>query len=501
MSQNQAVLRALLQARVIGVLFVGVLGGCQDPLAELEPGGGERVRVTLSDGAALDQAPSVFRLRLEPAPAVLDDLVLFQDELSSYYRGRIAAGELPDSLLERRVPMLAWSASPSEAFAQPSHVLARGTTYSLALMGQAVLARIILGGDEAPVLERRWPREAGGAFGGVYCLTPAYALAPFSVVLAPDAVPASFVPLEFVPECAELGVPGELWMSGAPGVRVPPPSAGGVLIDPAPLVALENLDPLTSATCAEPCVALGPGCLCAEDDRALIRGPSAPAFWVLNLEGRAFEGETALELPLVVPELTPLTSYSLSGNVFDRAGRATQVAAQFQTRAAQPRLVINEVYANAAGPEPEQEWVELVNAGTLSTTLGGYVLEDVGGAAILPDIELEANAYAVVVNQSYAPEPDYDLVPLETSVLVVVERLGKSGLSNEGEALRLSGPDGAVVSRFPSLRAPEPGVSAARLTPWADDGAPDAFAPHGAPGASPGAPNSFAASGASGKGE
>jgi len=477
MSQNRAVL-------ALGSLVVAA-AGCQDPLAELEPGGGQRVRVTLMGDVPLDQASRVFRLRLEPAPAAIDDLALFRDELSSYYRGRVAAGELPDTLAERRVPLLAWRAGSREAFAQPSEVLARGATYTLVLMGSGVLARLSIGGDELPLLGRRWPSEVGGAFGGVYCLEPAFELAPFSLTLAPDDASAEFVPLAFAPECARLSVP-----SGH-GVRVPPPAVGGVLIDPAPLVEFQDPAQPEPAPCALPCAPLGPGCLCAEDDRALVTGPRDPVFWFLDLAGRVLAGETRSELPFVIPELLPSTSHRLTGLVFDAAGRASEVAAEFETAAARPRVVINEVYANATGPEPAQEWVELINAGTLSTTLAGYVLEDVGGAAALPDIELTAGGFAVVVNASYVPEPDFDQVPALGAALVVVERLGKSGLSNEGEALRLSAPDGRVVSRFPSVRAPDAGVSAARRTPWSDDEDPAAFAPHGAPGASPGAGNTF----------
>ena len=476
--------RAALRKRAV-CLLVGAAWGCQDPLAELEPGGGQRIRVSLGDGAPLDQASRVFRLRLDPAPASLDGLALFQDELSSYYKRSVAAGDIPESLVERRVPMLAWSAGATEAFAQPSQPLARGTVYVLTLLGLGVLAQVIIGGHDAPLLERRWPHEAGGAFGGVYCLEPADDLAPFTLALAPDDVPGDFFPFEFARECAALSVVDPV------GARVPPPSAGGVLIDPAPLVELQALPALPPAVCIEPCLALGPGCLCAEDDRAVIIGPQAPAFWVLDVEGRSVRGETSGDSPLVVTELRASTSYSLNGMVFDLAGRGSEVAARFQTGPARVRVVINEVYANAAGPEPEQEWIELTNAGTLSTTLAGYLLEDVGGATVLPDVELAPGAYALVVNASYTPEPDYDLVPPDDAVLIVVDRLGKSGLSNEGEALRLSAPDGQVVSRFPSQRAPDPGVSAARRTPSTDDAADDAFAPHGAPGASPGTANFF----------
>lgn len=485
MTQNCKLPRLLFRGLAGGALALNAAVGCQDPLAELDPGGGKRIFVALSDGAPMERAPRVFRFKLEPAPASLDELVLFRDALSSYYRGRIAAGEVPESLAERQVPMLAWRLGTAEAFAQPSQPLERGANYSLALLGQGLLARVIIGADEVPLLERRWPRAVGGAFGGVYCLVPAYELEPFSLAFAPDDEPGDFVPFEFARDCAALRV-----VDGA-GVRVPPPAVGGVLVDPAPLVELPGFASLTPVTCVNPCVALGPGCACAEDDRVVITGPPEPAFWALELDGRAVFGETSADKPLVVSELQFRSSYTLHGIVLDLAGRANDVTARFQTGEPQARVVINEVYANAVGPEPQQEWVELVNAGTLGTTLAGYVLEDVGGAAVLPDVELAPNGYAVVVNASYTPEPDFDRVAPADATLIVVERLGKNGLSNEGEPLRLSAPGGRVLSRFPGLRAPEPGVSAARRTPWADDADAEAFSPHGAPGASPGAANFF----------
>lgn len=475
--------------------FVGALWGCHDPLAELEPGGAGPARVTLSAGGALDRAPRVLRFHVEHDPGSVDDLALFEGELSSYYRSRILARELPEALVERRIDMLAWRPNAEATYAQPSEVLVSGTTYSLAALGHGVLAQVVVAGDEAALLARRWPGEVGGAYGGLYCLDPALDLAPFALTLAPDEASASFTPLEFVPHCARLTV------TRAAGVRVPPPSLGGVLIDPIPLIELPELTAVAPLPCAAPCTPLGPGCLCVEADRALLTGPRAPAYWLLNLEGQrveaqSFEGETNAERDFVVPGLRPFTRYTLRGVVFDSAGRGSAVEGQFQTAEAHARLVINEVYANANGPEPDQEWVELTNAGSVSTSLAGYVLEDVGGAAPLPDVELPPNAYAIVVNAGYAPEPDYDSLPATAAVLVQVERLGKSGLSNQGEALRLRAPNGEIASRFPALPAPDPGVSSARRAAWSLDDDPDAFAGHGSPGASPGAANSFDSLGA-----
>jgi hypothetical protein len=117
------------------------------------------------------------------------------------------------------------------------------------------------------------------------------------------------------------------------------------------------------------------------------------------------------------------------------------------------------------------------------------LLEDVGGATELPAISLEPGAYALIANESYIPDPDYDLLPAESAVLIRVPALGKGGLSNAGELLRLRDPAGQIVSRFPADPPPRAGQSVARRTIWSPDSEPESFALHAEPGASPGAPN------------
>src|SRR5690606_40695464 len=41
-------------------------------------------------------------------------------------------------------------------------------------------------------------------------------------------------------------------------------------------------------------------------------------------------------------------------------------------------FVLNEVLANPSGPEPQQEWVEILNAGNVAASLSGYRLKDSG---------------------------------------------------------------------------------------------------------------------------
>jgi hypothetical protein len=100
----------------------------------------------------------------------------------------------------------------------------------------------------------------------------------------------------------------------------------------------------------------------------------------------------------------------------------------------------------------------------------------------------------LLVAEGYAPDPELDLVPSPGVSIVRVARLGKNGLANAGELLRLYDGDGSVVSRFPARAANAPGQSVARRTPDAPDGESGSFGDHAPPGASPGAPNVVEAS-------
>ena len=113
-----------------------------------------------------------------------------------------------------------------------------------------------------------------------------------------------------------------------------------------------------------------------------------------------------------------------------------------------PPIAITEVLANPAGPEPQQEYVELRNLGQADVTLGGLRLQDSKGGDDLPAETLGAGAYALVVTASYDPEEGSDPPPRAGTLLVRVDtRLGSDGLSNSGEPVELVQGD-AVVSSY-----------------------------------------------------
>ena len=136
-------------------------------------------------------------------------------------------------------------------------------------------------------------------------------------------------------------------------------------------------------------------------------------------------------------------------NAVDLAGnQAASAPFAFMTPPAVPPLAITEVLANPAGPEPQQEYVELRNLGDADVSLAGLRLADSKGGDDLPPETLAAGGYALVVTASYDPARGPDPPPRPGTLLVRVDtRLGSDGLSNGGEAVQLLQGE-AVVSSY-----------------------------------------------------
>jgi hypothetical protein len=194
---------------------------------------------------------------------------------------------------------------------------------------------------------------------------------------------------------------------------------------------------------------------------------------------------------LVLRGFEPASTARVMGLAFDAFGRRIPIDAEVAMAAERPHLVLNEVLSNPRGAEALGEWIELTNDGIRVVELGDFVLDDAIEPVTLPAHELAPGAFALLVPEGYSPDPELDIAPPGVVPLVALPRLGRSGLANAGELLRLRDRDGNVVSRFPALPAPGPGQSVARRAPDASDGESTSFGPHAAPGASPGAPNAL----------
>lgn len=112
-------------------------------------------------------------------------------------------------------------------------------------------------------------------------------------------------------------------------------------------------------------------------------------------------------------------------------------------------LAITEVLANASGPEPAQEYVELRNLGSGPLDVAGLTIEDAKAADVLPSVIVEAGAYALIVPSGFDPASPLDAAPLAGVPLVRVDaRLGSDGLTNGGEVVRLRAAGGTILSSY-----------------------------------------------------
>ena len=159
-------------------------------------------------------------------------------------------------------------------------------------------------------------------------------------------------------------------------------------------------------------------------------------------------GQTRFDIALALTSLPPESAATIAVTAIDRAGNvATSSPLAFETPPPVPPVAITEVLANAAGPEPAQEYVELRNLGPEAVSLAGLRLEDAKGGDDLPAETLAPGGYALVVGSGYDPAQGQDPAPRAGTLLVRVDsRIGSDGLANGGELVRLMSGDTVVSS-------------------------------------------------------
>jgi hypothetical protein len=164
----------------------------------------------------------------------------------------------------------------------------------------------------------------------------------------------------------------------------------------------------------------------------------------------AGEGSIMFDVSARFARLTPGAAGELVARAVDWAGnRGESVPLPVTVPAAVLPIAITEVLPNPAGPEATQEFVELRNLGTSPVSLEGISIEDGAGADPLPGVTLEPGQYALVVAAGFNPLDERDPTPRTGTMLLRVEgRIGRDGIGNAGEAVRLRGRGGEVVSRY-----------------------------------------------------
>lgn len=474
------------------------------------PVGSEPPRdLELSPPALGERVSPVLHLRGTFGPAPLPRL--FEGELSEGQLTRADDVELPSTLASRAIPL--WQVEDERGqLAVPLGWLHGDRVYTLLMRPRQVqLLR-----PENP--RGRWLRHWPGAVTrrvALYCLHGARLGGAAAGVASTDAqqpdegadaertepkwsVPARLSDgtearwegLAGTESCTLLRVTGELGALGA----VSPLGVLGVAVEPTVFDDFGDFGASPQAgaelvvTCEQNEAPFGLGCAQVMDDRIVLRGPAFETLWTLS-------GSVNAVLALknggsgVIRGFVPGQRHELDVEIFAADGTAWSAAPRVHTAEARPHVVLNEVLANSVGPEPAQEWVEITNDGATPVDLGGYQFDDGSAAVPLPEYALAPGQYALLVSQAFSLDAPGDVAPAPKTVLLRLPSLGKAGLSNSGEPLRLLDPDGRVVSRFPALAASKAGVSWARVRPDAPDDDPTAFQRHSEPGASPGAPN------------
>jgi hypothetical protein len=467
------------------ILFASLaLIACRSPLPDPTRGQSGSAALEVEPAADLSAVFPVSRIRIGDPSAT--GALLIEGELSDYYVRKIRAGEPPNTLLERAVDCVSWADADS-LWLSPTTSLVPGSTYSVATEGEGLLGTLVVGPEPLPVLARLFPPpDSAGAPIALYCGAPSSELEaetyfqPGDVVA--DVVRGVFGDAEF-PDCVSLSARNPV----PEGILVPPLAIAGVQLEPLPLsVAVVPVAPPLGCEVGES--SFDAGCVQVLDDRAIVRSPSV-SVWSLSGGIPPLLVTAAAGGRFMIHDLQPDTTYTFELGVVDVLGNARKQQQTISTLPAMPHVVINEVLANPLGAEPAQEWVELVNDGTIAVQLDGYRLVDAAGESVLPPHVLAPAAFVLLAREDFQNDDGSD-VPVPADVVVLaLPSLGKNGLTNSGERLELKTPEGLLVSAFPALPKPKAGISVARREPWSFDDDAEAFLHHGDPGASPGAPN------------
>lgn len=449
-----------------------LIGGCLAPVTH--------AKVVLGDAAA-DES-DVFLIRGSASTRDLRD---------------VANDQPARALRQRIVPVTRWRDASGAVWLAPEIQLDLDQDYTLAVPKQMWSQRYaVVAHDDAVMLTRVWPPAdgPGRATDAVWCepgpMQGRVSEQPQPVRLAPDDTSGVMALGAF----SGIGASCVRWRAdGAPrGPLVPPvgmqlSDGRYARIDPTPLLD-EPAEGVSEqpAECEAGWLSWGSVCVRVSDDRAVMTAAGAPVLvGVIAGEHRraaVLSGGQALVLrPLPSDETVCVRLHYVDGLGEQHAG-----AYELKTLAVDQHVILNEVMANPVGPEPQQEWIELFNDGREEVDLAGWTIEDSGGQVPLAG-RLGPGQYALVVNDEYSPDGWLDREPAPGTIMIRVPQLGKNGLSNSGEPLRLLGPQGQVHSQVPSMVSTKQGSSIARVHPDALDLEPGAFelrADGGTPGAS-----------------
>ncbi|MEM6787132.1 MAG: lamin tail domain-containing protein [Myxococcota bacterium] len=491
-------------------LALSITVSCAPPLPSgAAPGASSTAATTPNADASFEVRPDpdsdlsvvsrIARLRvIAEASATPETFVLIAGEVGSAHLGQLARDDVSKALRARIVETLRYRTeglivlAPTAALAPGRYAVARGQPKG------AIAFDVVPDADghhpEAPTLSFVFPpggRHGPAAAFGVWCGAPpdvtSGVLGEGSLTLEPSGPSVR----------ARRGITTEGDGPGCIRFDAEEPSSGPQLppvgvdvgpttwwLEPHLLVpaAPDDDPPDAPETCPPAAVTVGPGCVAVADDRVWLWPGSSSYLWSVLADG------DSLEAPLAPPSwvdararftlvgLSPNHRHDLRVTWVDHSGADESRLLSVITAPPRAHVVITEVMANPVGLEPEQEWVELYNDGSVAADLGDYRLEDPAGGTDLPSVALPPGRHALVVVEDYDRQSYYDASPPDDAIVVRVAALGTHGLANGGEPLALVELDeNRVVSRFPAVPKPKSGHSVARRHPHVDVTDPDGF--------------------------
>jgi len=225
---------------------------------------------------------------------------------------------------------------------------------------------------------------------------------------------------------------------------------------------------------------VGPTCVLADDERVVIRvEASGPARFFVDAAGR----RTSAVAPrgtarLVLEGLAPDQRLTLTLALLDLAGRQVRTRLEVETTPPLAPIGITEARIDPRGPEPAQEYVELLNSGAMPIDLAGYTLadrEDRVGDVVERSAIVPMGGRALLVANGFDPgHPADPSVPPGVPLVRMGPSLGSGGLSNAGEPLILRDEEGRRISAAPAA-VTGPGLCLSRIGDDLRRGDPDAF--------------------------
>jgi len=185
------------------------------------------------------------------------------------------------------------------------------------------------------------------------------------------------------------------------------------------------------------------------------------------------------EATFTIDGLPPQQAIDVQIELEGAAGRVDLWRGEARTLAALATLAITEVRSDPRGPEPDQEYVELLNFGTTVQSLAGLSLSDAidgVGAPVTHAIDVPPGTRVLLVADDFDPEHPLDgVIAAGVPLVRVGKSLGQSGLSNTGEPVYLRDVAGQRISAAPPTRTGSGGCLV-RIATDPRTGVADAFA-------------------------